>query len=126
MQARGKQGFGAPVRHWLQQPDVAATKAFLMTYFGLQDGGGKANLTFLRDDAGMVLTLIKAKDVSYPDFFHIGFIQPSEAAVDAVHARLRADGYEVAAPQRSHSMRSVAAGGAAFTRRPATPAAQPL
>ena len=37
----------------------------------------------LFDDRGMVLTLMKARTADYPGTFHIGFIQPTEAAVDA-------------------------------------------
>lgn len=86
----------------LAVPDVEETKAFLIEYFGLQDQGGRQNIAFLFDDKGLVLTLIKAKDATYPAFFHIGFIQESEAKVDEINARLRAGGYEVAAPERSH------------------------
>lgn len=86
----------------LAVPDVAATKSFLIEYFGLREEDGRQNIVFLRDDQGMVLTLIKAKDVSYPAFFHIGFIQESEAKVDEINARLRSAGIDVAAPERSH------------------------
>lgn len=86
----------------LAVPDVAETKAFLEKYFGLKDGGSRTNIAFLRDDVGMVLTIIKAKDVAYPAFFHIGFIQESEAKVDEINARMKEDGLDVAPPQRSH------------------------
>jgi lactoylglutathione lyase len=84
--------------------DVGAAKSFLMTYFGLKElGGGNRNRAFLRDDRGLVLSLFKGKDVTYPGTFHIGFIQPSEAKVDEVNARLKADGFDVASPERSHA-----------------------
>ena len=84
--------------------DVGAAKQFLATYFGLQDlGGGNKNMAFLRDDAGLILSMFKGKDISYPATFHIGFIQPSEAAVDEINARMKADGFDVSPPERSHA-----------------------
>ena len=88
--------------------DVVVTREFLEKYFGLKSrAGAAANPGFdvLIDDAGLVLTLIKTRNgtaVEYPPTFHIGFIQESEARVDEVNARLRADGYEVDAPARLH------------------------
>lgn len=86
----------------LAVPNVGETKAFLEKYFGLNDMGSRPNMAFLNDDRGMVLTLIRAKDAVYPAFFHIGFIQESEAKVDEINQRLKEDGVEVAAPERSH------------------------
>lgn len=83
----------------LAVPEVEPTKIFLETYFGLKDNGqSRTNIAFLLDDKGLLLTLIKAKDAVYPAFFHIGFIQESEACVNEINARLKADGIEVAAP----------------------------
>jgi lactoylglutathione lyase len=88
----------------LSVDDVPAAKAFLETYFGLRElGGGNKNRAFLRDDRGLILSLFKAKDVHYPGTFHIGFIQDSEDKVDAVNQRLKADGFDVAPPQRLHA-----------------------
>ena len=86
----------------LAVPEVALDKAFLIDHFGLRDGGGTPGIAFLHDDGGLLLTLIKAKEVVYPAIFHIGFIQPSEARVDAINARLREAGFEVAPPKRTH------------------------
>jgi lactoylglutathione lyase len=84
--------------------DVAAAKAFLETYFGLIDiGGGNKNRAFLRDERWLVLSMFKGKDVVYPGTFHIGFSQPSEAKVDEINARLKADGFDVAPPEHSHA-----------------------
>lgn len=96
--------------------DVPGAARFLETYFGLQ---GRTNpytgealaaterpsFAVLFDDRGLVLTLMKAaaRDNGYPSTFHIGFIQESEAAVDALHARLTADGFEADPPTRSHA-----------------------
>lgn len=87
--------------------DVRETQQFLQKYFGLQDGGGNANIGFLRDDNGMVLTLTSMKvgresEVRYPATFHIGFIQANEEEVNNVHARLIADGIDAPAPSRQH------------------------
>lgn len=86
----------------LAVPEVAETKAFLEKYFGLRDQGSRPNMAFLLDDRGLVLTLIKAKDATYPAFFHIGFIQESEAKVNEINQRLKDDGIDVAPPARSH------------------------
>lgn len=87
----------------LMVPDIPATSAFLETYFGLQKQGGNAGLVVLSDDDGFVLTLMKVGKeggAGYPINFHIGFFVESEAKVDAVHNRLKEDGYEVAPPER--------------------------
>lgn len=101
----------------LTVPDPLATSAFLAKYFGLTPGGGNAGIQMLRDDAGMVLTLIKARHedlgreeegtaaprgVRYPSSFHIGFIRPTEEDVNAIHARLRADGHGAPEPSVQH------------------------
>ena len=84
--------------------DVAAAKGFLQTYFGLVDiGGGNKNRAFLRDERWFVLSMFKGKDGVYPSGFHIGFGQESEAKVDEINARMKADGYDVAPPEHSHA-----------------------
>ena len=84
--------------------DPVAVSEFLARHFALRPGGGNRGMQVLYDDQGMVLTLIKgrAEEVRYPPTFHVGFIQPSEADVDAINARLREDGYDVDAPARLH------------------------
>ncbi len=84
--------------------DPAATGDFLARHFALRQGGGNKGMQVLYDDNGMVLTLIKgrAEEIAYPPTFHIGFIQPSEARVDEINARLRDDGLQVDAPARLH------------------------
>lgn len=85
--------------------DVLAAAAFLEKYFGLENGGGNAGMAFLSDDDGMVVTLMKAGrkvSVGYPETFHIGFFIDSDATVDRINAQLRADGFEVAAPERNN------------------------
>lgn len=87
--------------------DVIATRQFLEKYFGLLPQEEKPNPGFdiLRDDRGMVLTLIrfpKGKEIEYPSTFHIGFIQESEEKVNEINRQLKEDGYEVDPPARLH------------------------
>jgi lactoylglutathione lyase len=85
------------------------TARFLETYFGMRNLGEpyaeRAGMVFLMDDDGLVLTLIKAGKAGahYPPGFHIGFIQPSEARVNALYECLKADGFATDPPQRSHA-----------------------
>lgn len=87
--------------------DVPAARAFLETYFGLksvdssEDGRGDS-FTALFDDGGLVLTLMKGAEVSYPKTFHIGFGQESEEKVNEINRRLKDDGFDIAPPKRSH------------------------
>ena len=90
--------------------DVRADRAMFETYFGLRCSvmRGKA-LAVLHDPDGMRLVLndfaTKRGDFRYPDdsdVHHIGFIQESRDRVDALNARLRADGWDVPAPRDHH------------------------
>jgi lactoylglutathione lyase len=86
--------------------DVPAAAAFLERYFGMRRVGGNAGMGFLSDDDGFVLTLMKrgrGTTVTYPGNFHIGFFVDSEEAVDAVHHRLREDGFDPPPPERHHA-----------------------
>lgn len=61
-------------------------------------------LTDEQDGWGFVLTLMKATAATqgrYPGTFHIGFFIESEARVDKLHRRLKADGFEVPAPEKT-------------------------
>jgi lactoylglutathione lyase len=86
--------------------DVPAARAFLEKHFGLRPfGEGKKNFDVLFDDDDLVLTLIgagRSKRVSYPETFHVGFIQPTEGDVDRINERLRGDGVDVPPPSRQH------------------------
>ncbi|MCC6232142.1 MAG: VOC family protein [Verrucomicrobiales bacterium] len=92
----------------LSVTDTKQAQAFLAKYFGLSiSGKPNEHICFLRDDKGLVLSLTSMalgseSEVRYPATFHIGFIQPTEADVNLVYDRLRADGYEVPAPSREH------------------------
>lgn len=85
--------------------DTEAASNFLETYFGLRNMGGNAGMQFLTDEPdgwGCVVTLMKGKEVQYPDTFHIGFFVESESVVDELNSRLKADGYDVPAPERNN------------------------
>jgi catechol 2,3-dioxygenase-like lactoylglutathione lyase family enzyme len=90
----------------LMVPDVPAASGFFEKYFDLRKTGGNAGLTVLLDESGFVLTLMKrsARSVGiYPENFHLGFFVESEARVDEINERMRADGLEVDRPKREHS-----------------------
>jgi catechol 2,3-dioxygenase-like lactoylglutathione lyase family enzyme len=91
----------------LTVPDVARTREFFETYFGLRCvvEKGRGALAVLVDDSGFVLTLNnfeKATEVQYPGLFHIGFMQESRERVDAIHERLKAGGVDVEQPRELH------------------------
>jgi lactoylglutathione lyase len=84
--------------------DVKEASEFLEKYFGLQTRNKRGNsFAVLFDDGGFVLTLMKGDQVSYPNTFHIGFIQESEDRVNEINQRLKDDGFDVDPPQRSHA-----------------------
>lgn len=86
--------------------DVAAARAFLETYLGMHSAGGNDGMAFLTDAGGFLLSLMKARhgeEVRYPANVHIGFGQPSDEHVNAIHRRLVDDGYDVPAPSRHHA-----------------------
>ncbi len=91
--------------------DVPADRAMFETYFGLRCSTmrGKALAVMHDDDDGMLLVLNdfekKRGDFVYPedsDVHHVGFIQASRDDVDAVNARLKADGWSVPEPRDYH------------------------
>jgi catechol 2,3-dioxygenase-like lactoylglutathione lyase family enzyme len=91
----------------LTVPDVARTRAFFETYFGLSCvvERGRDALAVLVDDSGLVLTLNnfdKADKVEYPGAFHIGFMQRSRERVDEIYQRLKTDGFATEPPKEFH------------------------
>ncbi len=83
--------------------DVQAAAEFLEQYFGLRNQGGNKGFTVLFDDDGLVLTLMKGRNINYPETFHIGFAQANEAQVNEINQRLKADGFDVKPPERHHA-----------------------
>jgi len=91
----------------LAVPNVPQSRAFFETYFGLRCLMAPApeTLVVLADESDCVVTLSnfnKASDVSYPNAFHVGFIQPSREAVDVIHLRLQDDGHAVGPCKEFH------------------------
>jgi catechol 2,3-dioxygenase-like lactoylglutathione lyase family enzyme len=91
----------------LTVPDVARTREFLETYFGLRciASRGRDALAVLSDDSGFILTLNnfeKATEVEYPGAFHIGFIQENRERVDEIYQRLKSAGLELEPPREFH------------------------
>lgn len=57
---------------------------------------------FLTDNGGgFLLSLMKAREVAYPNTFHIGFFVGSRETVDEVNRRLQEDGFDVPAPEET-------------------------
>lgn len=83
---------------------LSGTADFLETYFGMtRHPGGRDKFLVMRDEAGMVLTLMQGRDCSYPKHFHVGFAQAGEAEVNAIWERLVSDGHSPSAPTRAHA-----------------------
>lgn len=81
----------------LPVPDVAAATRFFVDGFGftLTEQRGRDGMAILTSP-DMVLVLTRQLDASYPPLFHIGFLQPSSEAVEALYAHLLAIGVEIA------------------------------
>ena len=76
--------------------DVSAARAFLETYFDLHCIAERGTVAIMRDDAGVIVALSnfgRAKEVTYPKGFHVGFFQNTKERVDEIFERLQADGY---------------------------------
>jgi len=94
----------------LYSHDTEADRAMFEKYFGLRTlvvRGTK--MAIMQDDDGLVLIVnqfdSKLDGFEYPahlDILHIGFIQASREAVDAMHGRLNADGWETQKPHTAH------------------------
>jgi catechol 2,3-dioxygenase-like lactoylglutathione lyase family enzyme len=79
----------------LPVPDVAATAAFFTTHFGFRlcETRGNNGFALLLGEGGFALVLTRRRAEGTHDFpanFHVGFLVDSEAALHAIHARLRA------------------------------------
>jgi catechol-2,3-dioxygenase len=61
-------------------------------------------LAVLRNTEGFLLTLMYDKRMTpeqgYPGFFHVGFLQPTQQAVDQVHQDLTTHNYAAPTPAR--------------------------
>ncbi len=91
----------------LPVPDVGAASKLFQTYFGFRQvvERGPGIFALLIDDSGFALALSnfgRESQVDYPGAFHIGFGQPDREAVDALYARLKADGLAQKPPREFH------------------------
>jgi lactoylglutathione lyase len=83
--------------------DTIGARNFLEKYFGLKGiGKNSTKMTHIQDDNGLILSLFKGERITEPQTTHIGFMQDSEAKVDEIYQRLKADGFGMEPPQRSH------------------------
>lgn len=83
--------------------DVVETGNFLKKHFGFTDAFEDNNpgMAVLADGYGMHINLMKGSNVSYPKLFHIGFDMGTEAEVNAMNDRLKADGIEISSPKHA-------------------------
>lgn len=84
----------------LAVPRPRDLEALFITAFGFHKVAerGEGNFIVLRNDEGFTLTLMTDKNASqssYPQNFHLGFLQTTDAAVHAVHERIAACGYDL-------------------------------
>ena len=89
----------------LHVADVAATRDFLVHYFGLRERAtlGRDGLAILEDDAGLELVISHpvarfggaTPDTAGAYTYHIGFMQPDRVAVDRLYQALLASTAEV-------------------------------
>lgn len=86
----------------LSVTDVAATAAFFVRHFqfALLETRGKNGFAVLRGEGDVVLVLMRLPSgvdpgTAYPPLFHLGFLTPDEARVDASHAAMKADALDV-------------------------------
>ncbi|MGB8538350.1 MAG: VOC family protein [Acidobacteriaceae bacterium] len=85
--------------------NVPALKEFFSSVFGFQilsEHGDK--LVVLRNSEGFLLTLMFDKRMTpeqgYPGLFHVGFLQPTQQAVDLVHEALIVRNYMAPKPAK--------------------------
>ncbi|MFC4453069.1 VOC family protein [Deinococcus sonorensis] len=86
--------------------DVPATVDLFQQHFGLRPAGEgmpmNDRMAFLRDDAGSLISVFRAPDVTYPKVFHIGFMQDTPEQVRAMHAQLTGAGFEIPEPHENN------------------------
>jgi catechol-2,3-dioxygenase len=83
--------------------DVPGLMAFFSSIFHFQVYNQRGDkFAVLRNPDGFVLTLMYDKHMTpeqgYPGMFHVGFLQPTQQAVDGIYQRLSAKSYEVPQP----------------------------
>jgi lactoylglutathione lyase len=82
--------------------DVSATRDFFEKHFGFRRiAEPTAANVVLTDNAGLVLTISNfdhADEVTYPKWFHVGFMQDSDDKVDDIYDRLKTAGMQPGKP----------------------------
>jgi catechol-2,3-dioxygenase len=85
--------------------NVPALTEFFSSVFGFEVMDKRSDkLAVLRNSEGFLLTLMYDKSMTpeqgYPGLFHVGFLQPTQQAVDLVHADLIARNYMAPEPAK--------------------------
>ena len=87
--------------------NVPALQDFFCSIFNFQlvdqrPNHGPAKLAVLRNSDGFLLTLMYDKRMTpeqgYPGIFHVGFLQPTQSAVDRLHQAMVAQQYAAPNP----------------------------
>jgi lactoylglutathione lyase len=90
--------------------DVSATRDFFEKHFGFHRTTEPTHdNVVLTDNAGLVLTVSNfdhADQVTYPKWFHVGFMQDSDDKVDEIYDRLKTAGMQPSKPQDMHGART--------------------
>ena len=107
--AAGEDGAGHQVCHAHDTRSKRAAHA-LEKYFGFNCMAEPTDANVvLTDNAGLVLTISNfdhADQVTYPKWFHVGFMQDSDDKVDDIYDRLKAAGMHPGKPQDMHGART--------------------
>jgi catechol-2,3-dioxygenase len=85
--------------------NVPALTEFFCSVFGFQTVDKRTDkLAVLRNPEGFLLTLMYDKRMTpeqgYPGLFHVGFLQPTQHAVDLMHESLSAQNYIAPKPAK--------------------------
>lgn len=81
--------------------NVIEASNFLKKHFGYKDffEDNNAGMAALQGEGEIYINLMKGSKATYPKYFHIGFDMETEANVNAVYERLKADGMEIDPPE---------------------------
>src|SRR5579871_1018055 len=86
--------------------DVSATREFFEKHFGFDCiAEPTTDNVVLTDNAGLVLTISNfdhVDEVTYPKWFHVGFMQDSDDKVDEIYDRLKTAGMPLGKPRNMH------------------------
>jgi catechol 2,3-dioxygenase-like lactoylglutathione lyase family enzyme len=90
--------------------DVPATRDFFEKHFGFHRIAEPTDANVvLTDNAGLVLTISNfdhVDEVTYPKWFHVGFMQDSDEKVDDIYDRLKTAGLRPGQPENMHGART--------------------